>query len=151
MRLAFYKAFQSKGTALDKAIAVLTLGKHSHVELIFNNGKSFSISPREKKARFADIKYHPDYWEILHITITPEQELLIYNLAHTYHEYEYDYLGALFSATPFCIQQSNRIFCSEAITNLLAQLPQYQHLGDGCKYSPSKLYKSIANYSNFPL
>lgn len=143
VRLAFYKAFQPRAEWYDNTIAVCTVGGHSHVELIFSDGHSFSVSPRDGGARFKNIHFHEDSWDFKDIDLTAEQEECLRTDALTYTGQPYDYLGAIFSATPICAQFSDKVFCSEVVVNLLNKTQQYSFLTDGCRYSPSKLYKSI--------
>lgn len=145
MKLAFYKAFCDNATLLDIAIGIATLGKYSHVELVFSNGESFSISPRDNGGRFKVIDFDDEYWDLVELDISPEEEELLKLESFNHLGMEYDYIGALFSATPFCIQSRRRIFCSEVVVNILVQSPRFRHLGDGCKYSPSGLSTIINN------
>ena len=142
MKVAFYKAFQPKATNLDKAIAICSFGAYSHVELVFSDGMCFSVSPRDGGARFKKIDLNPESWNVMDIYIPEPAEKDIRAIAKSFTGYKYDYLGAIFSISPLCIQKNNRAFCSEIVTNSLDQCIYYNKLGDGCKYSPSKLYKN---------
>lgn len=143
MKVAFYKAFCDNATLLDNLIGIASLGKYSHVELVFSNGESFSSSPRDGEARFTTIDYHKDRWEMVEINIPKQEEARLYRLALTNIGKKYDYIGAIFSVLPVCIQNNDKIFCSEVITNLLNQTVKYRHIKDGCNYSPSELYNEL--------
>jgi len=143
MKLAFYKAFQNNATALDIAIAIASGGKYSHVELVFSNEESFSISPRDKVGRFKDIVFHPDRWDFIELNIEAGVELVIREEANKLLGLSYDYIGALTSVLPICIQENDKIFCSEAVANILRYSVKYSYLRDGCKYSPVNLHKEI--------
>jgi len=143
MKIAFYKAFQPKATALDKTVAVCSFGKYSHVELVFSDGTCFSVSPRDGGARFKKIHLSEQTWKIIDLPITDHAEKEIRDIAKNYIGYKYDYIGAIFSVMPICIQKNNRLFCSEIATNLLNHCIYYNKLGDGCKYSPNDLYKKL--------
>lgn len=145
MRLAFYKAFQTDASWLDRFIAICTLGKHSHVELVFSDGLSYSASPREKVSRFKEIKYNSKHWDFVDLDITSSEEIYMRSIASLCQGREYDYLGAIFSATPLCIHNSSRVFCSELVVNILRQSDKYHYLNNGCEYSPSELYSELDN------
>lgn len=140
MRLAFYKAFQPKATWIDNTVALASFGRYSHVELVFPD-TCFSSSFRDKGARFKKIDISTNRWDVIDLHPSIDSLTLIKE-AQKYTGYKYDYLGALFSITPFCIQQNNKIFCSEIIVNLLNNYSIY-NFKDGCTYNPSELYKAI--------
>lgn len=144
MKLAFYKAFQPKATFLDKSVAIASGGLYSHVELVFPNDVCFSISPRENKGRFKRIKLNPEQWDIIELDSSLNYKQIMKDCSF-YLNFKYDYIGALFSVTPFCIQKNSRIFCSEVVSNILNQYFVYFFIEDGCKYSPSRLHYAITN------
>jgi hypothetical protein len=156
MKLAFYVAFQPKPKDetyvkyvkrlwLDWVIAVASFGKYSHVELV--DGEDwFSISPRTGRASVRRIKPKAGRWEFLELSLDHFDKKTVNELFSVYEGYKYDYVGALFSITRFCIQKPNKIFCSEVCTNILNKTYKYRALGDGCKYSPSKLYKKVKTW-----
>ncbi len=148
MKLAFYIAFQPNATLMDKAISVCSFGKYSHVELVFSDGIWFSISAREGVARFKKIIPKPESWAFIDLNLDVSTERHLRKLAKDMVGMEYDYIGALFSITPICIQKSNKIFCSEAITNLINRTLNFRKLRDGCLYSPSALYKEAVKIKN---
>lgn len=147
MKVAFYKAFCLGGTwdeaLADIAIGVSSFGKYSHVEFIFSDGMSFSISGREGIGRFKEIDYNLDHWKIIDIKCTEEQEKTMRDLCILCEGAEYDWIGAFFSITPICIQRPNKYFCSEIVTNIL-NYAGVVTLGDGCKYSPSRLERELS-------
>ncbi len=144
MKLAFYKAFQDRATYLDKTIAVATFGPYSHVEIVFENGTSFSVSARDGGSRFKRIKYHEESWDLYDLGIPPSQETMIKEaIVRNFLNKQYDYIGAVFSALPVCIQKDKKLFCSEAVVNLLKHLPQYGRFRDGCRYSPNDLSRVL--------
>lgn len=140
MKLAFYKAFQPKATSTDKVIACCTFGKYSHVEIIFDDGESFSISPRDGGSRYKSITYSPDSWDIYEVETFPNSEEIIKALINEHYlGKEYDYFGAVSSAFPFCIDRDDRLFCSEVVVKLFRMLPGFSFLGISCMYSPNEL------------
>lgn len=142
MKIAFYKAFCKNSTILDNLVGIFSMGPYSHVELVFSSGLSFSISPRENSARFKYIDFNPDHWEIIDIRVTDTQEEYLMDLARLCEGKKYDYIGALASITPVCIQKTNKVFCSELCVNLLNKAGIHR-LNDGCRYSPSKYANEI--------
>jgi len=142
MKLAFYKAFQSRATIVDKIIAIFSFGKYSHVELVFPNGDCFSISAREGIGRFKKINLDPDVWDIIELDSSISARELRKEAKH-FLGFKYDFLGAIFSISPVCIQKNKKIFCSEVCTNLINKYPKYAKFGDGCKYSPSGLLTKL--------
>ena len=153
MKLAFYKAFQHKPKDetyikyvkrlwLDWVIATASFGKYSHVELV--DGEDwFSISPRTGNAQKRKILPKEGRWDFVELDLSLEDEKIIYAEISKYVGYKYDYLGAIFSISPFCIQFDNRVFCSEVGVNVLNKTAKYSYLRDGCKYSPSKMHSCI--------
>ena len=143
MKIAFYKAFQPKATFLDKVIAIFSFGWYSHVELICEDELCYSISARDKKVRFKEITLNSEQWEILNLNLEEPEIKEIREKAKRYTGLKYDYIGAIFSIFPFCIQKRNRMFCSELTANLLRNTVEYHDLKPGCRYSPSGLYNRI--------
>lgn len=153
MKLAFYRAFQPKGKGeslwryakrlwLDWLIAAASLGRHSHVEIV-DGEWWFGISPRTGKAQMRKIEPKQGRWDFVELDLDTHYIETVYRELERYRGYRYDYIGALFSITPLCIQKPNRVFCSEVTTNILNKTLRYYYLGDGCKYSPSALYKRL--------
>ncbi len=145
MKLAFYKAWQSKATLLDKVVAIFTMGKYSHVEIVFRDGISFSISPRDNGSRYKKIDYSKDNaWDIFCTGISIEQENGIRQIIDkNYLNKEYDFIGAIFSSFPFCIQKENKIFCSEVTVDLMSWIPSFFYLKKGCLYSPNTIHRVL--------
>ena len=153
MKLAFYKAFQPKSKDetytkyikrlwLDWLIACASFGKYSHVELVVGD-EWFSISPRTGKAQKRKINPKCARWDFVELHLSGVDKDIVMIQVNNYVGFKYDYLGAIFSITPFCIQRSNKIFCSEVTVNVLNHTHKYGWLKDGCRYSPSKLYKIL--------
>lgn len=141
MKLLSYKAFTKNSTFFDKVIGVFTFGAHSHSELQFSDGTCFSISARDKVGRFKKININPHNWDNVEIDISEDKEKEIRKQCDEYLGIKYDYVGALFSVTAMCIQNKDKIFCSEVCSIIL--------LNNGilskksCGYNPSKLHKTL--------
>lgn len=142
MKVAFYKAYQSRAEVLDKLIAICSFGRHSHVELVFPNGECFSISARDGKARFKNIELHPDRWDVYELDESVKEEE-VRSIAEKYLGFKYDFVGAISSVFPICVQKEQRIFCSEIVTDIIKQFEGYTEFEKGCNYSPSRLKKEI--------
>lgn len=145
MYLISYIAFgNSKATFMDKVIAFLSFGKYSHSEIVFSNGRSFSISPRDDTARFKNIDINSGHWSIIKLNITIDEEDIIMKNCESFRHLEYDYLGALLSPIRLCLFNSkNKTFCSKLIVGLLKDTEEYNYLGKDCSYSPNRVYNSI--------
>jgi len=156
MIIAFYKAFQSHALWTDKLIAYATFSKYSHCEIIFSDGIAYSVSMRDKMARFKKIDFDPNHWDFIEIDVSPEEEGALRINAHNrvLDKIEYDIIGALFSGVLFltkldkifkkCIEDRNKTFCSEEISYLLKNnTEEYSHLDKGCKYFPGRLYAKL--------
>jgi hypothetical protein len=156
MKLAFYVAFQPKPKDetyvkyvkrlwLDWVIAIVSLGRHSHVELV-DGDDWFSISPRTGEAGVRQIKPKAGRWEFLELPLDQFDEWIVKSLFNEYKGKRYDYIGAVFSITKLCIQKPDKVFCSEVCVDILNKTYKYRYLGDGCKYSPAKLYKKVKSW-----
>jgi len=146
MKLAFYRAWQPRGTWLDKLISIFSFGPYSHVELVMPNDECFSISARDKKVRFKKIDLDPKRWTV--VELSPDMDSSgMRTETNKYIGKKYDYLGALFSIFPFCVQKENKLFCSELAVDMLRSTDAYSGLKKGCNYSPSSLKKRIERYN----
>ena len=140
MKVAFYKAYQPKATLMDNVVACCSNGKYSHVELVFDD-VFFSISSRDKEVRFKKIK-QTNTWDFINIEISKEIEKQMIQKAKTYTGAKYDYIGAIFSISPICIQKKDRYFCSEICTELLKEFI-FSDLTRSCQTSPNMLYNEL--------
>jgi hypothetical protein len=164
MKLAFYRSFCFHGTwkeiLLDVLIGVFSIGRYSHVELVFSDGECFSSSIREDGVRFKKIDIDNDRWDVIALPRfhrDVEIEALLREDALREVGKGYDKWGAFTSILPFCVQRSKLLFCSEMIINMfhkrrVIQLLIEEHgvhawhytpIGDGCRYSPARMYKKI--------
>lgn len=156
MKLAFYKAFQSRRTGesrysylkrlwLDWVIATASLGRYSHVELV--DGEDwFSISPRTGTVQFRKIIPKETSWDFVPLNLTEDDIILVRKEFERYDGYKYDYLGAIFSITVFCVNFKDKVFCSEVCANILRKTKKYKELPKGCVLSPTDLNRRIKDY-----
>lgn len=141
MKLAFYEAFQPNATILDKVIAVASGGSKSHVEGVFSDGQWFSISPRDKGARFKTIEPKEGSWTFIDLPFGSATEERIKAKCIDAEGTKYAYIGAILSATPFCLVRKNREFCSRLWANLLRE--EGYPLTHGCTYTPQELHDAL--------
>lgn len=143
MYLASYRAFNPHATWLDNLIGIVSLGKYSHSELVFSDGVCFSISPRDNKGRFKHIDLSGTQWDLLPLSISFEEEVVIKRLCNAYIDIPYDYIGALTAPLRLCLHSTQHIFCSEVCAKVLLNLPRYSYLGRACGYTPARLKKDV--------
>ena len=143
MKLAFYKAFCKNATLLDNVIGIATAGSYSHVEIVFDDGMFFSISPRENSIRFKKINPIENNCDIFDLKIDKKREQEIREICENMYNKKYHYIGALFSIAPFCIKSKYKTFCSKLCANILKD---EFNLDDGCTYSPNELYQTVSSY-----
>lgn len=130
-RLAFYVA--KHGNLVDKAIALWTGSKYSHVELVINSDW-YSTSPREGKVRRKKLIPKEWHWDFVEVQA---------NISHVVDLYDktrgskYDWKGIwLTQFFPFDRHSKNKYFCSEWCAKALQLDKPY-------KYSPGRLYKKV--------
>lgn len=150
MKIAFYKA--SKGTWIDKVIAIWTFGRYSHCELIDDGGVAYSISGTQGgvyKRKFYDgTESDWDIVELPPIITCSNPDDLLYKFYEKTKTSKYDWFGMFFR---FLIQinlPNKRYYCTEwcaEVLNLVLIYPHndtrlnYFNLETG--YSPSKFKK----------
>lgn len=152
--LAMYKVKDNpKATRLDKVIAWVTRSNYSHVEFCFNvnpHGFShcFSISPREDKVRFLEIKLVDTSWDVYKLDIDIPTESF-HQLCLEVNPYRYDWLGAITSPLykiqhfiKIRLEVRTRYFCSELGSHLLKDVG-VPLLYPSSYYTPSKLLKEL--------
>lgn len=150
VKVISYKAYNnSKAGWVDKVIAILSFGRFSHTEIVFDNNQSFSMETRnEQKGRFTTMNISKEQWNIQEIEVTTEEYLLMYNKALKLLGKSYDLLGALQSPLRVClIKKPNKYFCSEVVVEVLKEVPRFKKLFDkACKYSPNRLEKVVDRF-----
>lgn len=115
MRVAFYIA--SKGNKLDKWIGLLTWGKYSHCELVFEEfvNTSYSSSPRDGGTRFKKIDFNPEHWDFVEIDLSVEEEWRALVFCKEESGKPYDWFGAIFRLPIL----NGRWYCSEVCVEAL--------------------------------
>lgn len=124
-QLAFYKG--EYGNFWDKFICLVTRSKYSHIEVIFDNYRSWSSSPRDGGVRQI-IFDHTNRWDLLECPSISEK-LFIQEKGK-----KYDWTGLL--APVFQIEffsAKDKWFCSEIVAEALG-------LSDSWRYTPQDLF-----------
>lgn len=137
VKVATYKAFGNpSATVVDKAVALATFSNYSHTEIVFSDGVSFSVSPRDGGGRFKKIEFDEEHWDIIELpNMTKLGEAMMRAYATTLVGKPYNYLGAIFSITPFCCCIGDKYFCSEAAAYIFKTIDD--SIGSPCSTTPS--------------
>ena len=146
MHLISYKVYNNpKAGILSYIIALASFGRYSHSEIVFDNGMSLNIN-FGKPAKWVERKnLSSREWSVtpLHISNIEKEELFEY-INENIIGRSYDLGGALLSIFKICtLEDKDKVFCSEAIGNLLRTTNTYKELKQGCKYSPVGLHNHI--------
>ena len=147
MRLLTYKVKGNpNATIVDKLVAFGTFSNYSHSELLFSDWTMFSSSPRDGGVRIKKLDYiSPKSWDITEIDVSKdiEDEIRIICEYFVRQSIEYDTIGAIASATPFCVPNSN-MFCSEAISKVISAVVPMSY--PSASMSPVRLKKAVEIY-----
>jgi hypothetical protein len=134
MKFAFYKG---KGTLIDKMIRVATLGKYSHCELIFSDGRWFSADAWENKCRYKpESEFNPNNWDFIDFHC---DEALAKMFCDNIEGSEYDFRAIATWFLPDFRDDRSRWYCSEVGHEAVA-FPRK-------RISPSALAKKLVNIS----
>jgi len=92
IQLAFYRG---SGNWFDKIIKIRTNGEHTHCELVFEYGLSWSSSQWDGGTRFKQIDYDPAKWDIVpvHCSYGEARRIRVWCEQHT--GLPYDWRGIL--------------------------------------------------------
>jgi len=146
MQLISYKLYGNPFASWgDYLVALLSFGRYSHSEIRFSNGESLAIYVG-KKAELRARTYLPvDTWEVTELHISSREEQMLYRyVKDNIVGKSYDYGGAMLSIFGICtLQSKDKVFCSEAVADLLKMTKIYSGLKKGCKYSPVSLHKAV--------
>lgn len=135
MKLAFY--IYQKGKLFDYFIALVTLSKYSHVELLLDDGvTSISSSSRDGGVRKKVIDYDQNRWVFVDIKEFNISEEYILSRFEIYKKYKYDWVSIFLHK--FKIRSYERFICSDFINFLLT--------GELKFISPGGLFDFIIRY-----
>lgn len=139
LTLAFYKGGK---TLFDKITKLRTNGEHTHVELLFSDGMSFSSSQWDGGTRFKRIEYDPSKWDL--VPVEGIDEGLVRRWCEKQVGKKYDWRAILgLMAGKSNPGDADKLFCSEAClaalqpgryTGLEMRVLAYEHLGTGLFY-----------------
>lgn len=133
MRVAFYLA--EHGDWFDKAIAIWTRSKYSHVELVLGGTMCISASSRQGRVRTEDIDIYGGHWEVVEFDIEIPPAELQRRIDRVLGA-GYDWLGIFFyKFLPFRTQDRKKYWCSEVVAYLLGI--------EDDKLSPQELYEAV--------
>ncbi|WP_244322649.1 MULTISPECIES: hypothetical protein [Pseudomonas] len=133
IQLALYKA---PGDLYDRLIRIWTRSPYSHCELILEDGRFASSSPRDGGVRAKLIEPDPAVWDFLPLPWVREE--MVEELLQAEHGSGYDWIGILGSQIlPVGIQSQSRWFCSEFCAQAIG-LEQPQ------RYSPGSLFETMS-------
>lgn len=118
MKIAFYK--YKYGNWKDWLIAKLTKSEFSHCEIIFDDGVSFSSSPRDNGVRFKEIEYKAERWEIVKLDVKVHQYFTMLRKARRIekHKYKYDWISIFFHWMH--LRSYRKFICSDLCYYLLS-------------------------------
>ena len=145
--LAFYKGmgegqdrgrkFTSYLIAFWTTITERKKSNHTHVEIIFPNGRSFSSSGWDKGVRGKVITYaHPERWTFVTLMYSEADvdKMLIHSDSHVGEGYDYKGIaGSL--VFPFGLHNANEWFCSEICNHILGWKPE--------RVTPERMLKKL--------
>jgi len=125
---------------LDKLIASVTNGPHSHVEIVIDD-MQYSTSPRTKTLVKKEHVWDEDVWDYIKVssrTVSAKKILRFFELTEGSM---YDLMGALGIVLPLRSREQ-LWFCSEWVTRAL-QIAGYQDLWiyDAYRISPNRLFE----------
>jgi uncharacterized protein YycO len=92
LRLAFNRGGRS---LFDRIIRRKTLGPHTHVELVFSDGLSWSSSQWDGGTRFKRIVYDLAQWDLVPVRVSRAQERAIRTWCQHHAGLPYDWRGVL--------------------------------------------------------
>lgn len=139
MVVAFYKG---RKRIMNRLISWWFLGKYSHVELVFGYDETGlaicgTSSLMDEGVRIKHIRIDPENWDLIELDID------MVNAWEWMKENEgkkYDYLGAIGLVARILGNSSSRIFCSEAIAEMLG-------FTESWRFDPCTLYSVILRMS----
>jgi hypothetical protein len=139
-------AFRKKGSSIySRLIRVWTMGKYSHAEILFPDGRSFSSDEADGGTRWRDGVMGPDEWDFLEVPCNALQVTRVVDFCNAENGCEYDMVGIGFSFLPVPVgwQSSSRWFCSEICVAALQQVG-YLVGYTPSRVSPNALYKILS-------
>lgn len=125
IKIAFYK--HSK-TLFGRVICALQRKKgfperyarYSHVELVFENGESFSSSEQDGGVRFKNIDFKTENWDFIYVEVTKKSYDAMYKFCQKQVSNKYGKVGIFFAQIlNINKKKQGTWFCSEIVTYAL--------------------------------
>lgn len=135
--VAFYK---DRGHFFNRMVNWWTGGPYSHVELLFNDGKSASSSNRDRGVRYKYIQYSADRWDFIELDdkfSDADARAFFDKNSHR----KYDYLGLFGFVWRAHKGSKNRLFCSESVMSALG-------FKESWRYCPNTCYSVLQRFKN---
>lgn len=131
MKVAFFKGTK-KGLAgfYNQMVRIVTKGKYSHCEVIFNDKMSASASFMDGGVRFKKIEYSSDNWDFIELPDSLEKFALEWFKEHDGEDY--DLFGNLHFIIPLFGDEKHKWCCSEACATALG-------IRDAWRFHPNSL------------
>jgi len=110
MKIAFYRAIA--GDWRDKCVAIASVSKYSHVELVFSNDECASSSARDGgvRTKFIDLQ---DHWDVFDLVGEFDESVIRYWFRINDSDV-YDWQGAIGSIFHIDLTSEDKKFCSYA-------------------------------------
>lgn len=125
MKIAFYKG--KSGNLYDRLVCATTLSEYSHVELVLDDGLSYSSSHRDNGVRSKHIEFD-DKWDIFSLINNYDQNAIRYWFLLN-KDTKYDYRGAISSALHIDWSYKDKNYCSKVAALMLGITPERQTPG----------------------
>lgn len=144
MRLIFQK--RAKGF-YSRLICWWTGGEYFHVGMLFQQSVVIEANSEHGVTSFAlEYLLDPDYWTIIDIPLTENQDQKVRAFLFREMGCKYDWFGLIMAQILGIARESKtKWFCSELAVSTLQQVGLLD-CGKPCNYSPNKLYKWASTY-----
>ena len=136
LKVAFYRG---DGRLFNVITKWRTSGEHTHVELVFPDGRSFSSSQWDGGVRFKSIAYEPEKWHIVMLPLTALEVASVLEFCEREKGKKYDWRGILDFFAGKGDGDKNSWFCSEICAAALQQVGRFRFLTPA-RTSPEALW-----------
>lgn len=139
MIVAFYKGTHEGISGIyNRGVRLVTHGKYSHCELIFNDGMSASASFMDRGVRFKRISYSTvSNWDFVHVPDSLEAAAREWFNDHEGDKY--DVMGNVHFLVPMVNDDKEKWCCSEAVGAALG-------IRDAWRFDPNSLYAILNSF-----
>lgn len=119
VKIAFYKA--RYGNWQDKSIAIASISKYSHCEIVFSDGMCASSSSRDGGIRFKRINLD-EHWDVFDLNTSIDENAVKYWFS-MHEDNLYDWPGAIASVIGINLSTEDKKYCSFACAIVLSLDP----------------------------